>query len=211
MRTAGLILVLAASCAAEIVDRIAVSVDKLVITESQISEEIRVTAFLNHAQPVFSAAEKKAAAERLVDQVLIQRVMEISRYPIPDLSAADVGEKAIVESVGGETPFRKALGDCGIDETDLKRHLWAQVSTLRFIDYRFRPAVQVTDTELRDDYEKQVAEWKQRGVRKIPSFEDSRDAVAKVALERLIDRALDSWIAETRKQAAIVYHKDAFQ
>ena len=58
---------------AEIIDRVAVSVGNQVITEDQIGEEIRVTAFLNHETPDLSPAQKRRAAERLIEQALVRR------------------------------------------------------------------------------------------------------------------------------------------
>src|ERR1017187_6822016 len=72
---------------AEIIDRIAVSVGNRVIAESDLHREIRVAAFLDGVQPDFSPAGRRATAERMVEQVLIRRELEISRYPIP--SAAE--------------------------------------------------------------------------------------------------------------------------
>ena len=67
----------------EIIDRMAVSVGNQVITEGQIDEEIRLTAFLNHEQPGASVTERKKAAGRLIEQALIKRDMDLSRYPPP--------------------------------------------------------------------------------------------------------------------------------
>ena len=58
MRYLAAILIACLAVAAEIIDRIAVTVDNRVITESEIMRQIRITAFLNGKQPVFSAADK---------------------------------------------------------------------------------------------------------------------------------------------------------
>ena len=72
---------------AEVIDRVAVSVGKQIITAGQIDEEIRVTAFLNHEKPHFTVDEKKKAAERLIEQALIKDGMEKCHYPLPTLAA----------------------------------------------------------------------------------------------------------------------------
>ena len=68
---------------AEILDRIAVTLDNRVIAESDLIRDLRLSAFLNLAPPDFSAAAKRAAAERLVERALMRREMEFSRYPAP--------------------------------------------------------------------------------------------------------------------------------
>src|ERR1700694_291527 len=133
LRVAVIVIAIAAAGRAEIIDRIAVSVGSQVITTDQINDEIRVTAFLNHAQPDFSAAEKKKAAERLIEQALIKREIEVSHYPLPPLADAD----AMLQRTKEEHPdFVRS----GISEDDLRQHLWWQLTLLKFIDERFRPS-----------------------------------------------------------------------
>src|SRR5580704_9167665 len=64
-----LILFLAFSIllSAEIINRIVITVGNQVITQSQIDDEIRVTAFLNRDQVDLSPAARKQAAARLVE------------------------------------------------------------------------------------------------------------------------------------------------
>jgi hypothetical protein len=105
LRTATFCLLFAAAAglvSAEIIDRIAITVGNQVITESQIDEEIRITAFLNREKLEIAAATKKQAAARLIEQALVKREMDLSHYPPPDLSdagAALEGVKATYANV----------------------------------------------------------------------------------------------------------------
>jgi hypothetical protein len=67
-----LLCVLLAAMSSEIIDRIAVSVEDSVITESELRKEIRVMAFLDETEPDLSGANKRKAAERLIDQYLMR-------------------------------------------------------------------------------------------------------------------------------------------
>src|SRR5260370_21045608 len=80
-RSISLLLALAPILFADIIDRIAVSVGNRVITISDIDRETRVTAFINGVKADLTPAGKRATAERLVEQKLIQRELETSRYP----------------------------------------------------------------------------------------------------------------------------------
>jgi len=62
----------------EIIDRIAISVGKHVITTSNLDREIRVNAFLNESPPDFSPAGKRATAGRMVEQALVRDELEDS-------------------------------------------------------------------------------------------------------------------------------------
>ena len=206
-----LVLVVINPAPAEIIDRIAVSVGNQVITEDQINEEIRVTALLNRAQVDLSSAEKKKAAERLIEQVLMKRDMDFTHYPLPEISDSDESLKNIESEYAKDGEFQKALQDYGITEDDLRRHLWWQLTVLRFIDYRFRPAIQLPEADIKRYYEQEAAKLREQGVKEIPSFEDSREKIEQTMTQQRIDQALDRWLGDTRTQVEIRYRAGAFQ
>lgn len=206
-----ILLLLGLPALAEIIDRIAVTIGNQVITEDQINEEIRVTAFLNHEKVDLSAENKKKATERLIEQTLIKRDMEFSRYPIPEMKDADQNLQAIKSQYGTVAEFQKALQDYGITEEDLRRHLWWQLTVLRFIDYRFRPGIQIPDADIQNYYDEQVVKWRQQGVQPIPTLEDSREKIDQILTQQRIDQALDRWLGDTRTQVDIRYHSGAPQ
>ena len=205
------VLLFVCLCNGEIIDRIAVSVGNQVITEAQIIDEIRITSFLNNKPPDMSGAAKKAAAERLIEQTLVRREMELGHYSLPGLSEADPLEQELQTNYGSAADFDRALSKAGVAEPSLKQHLWWQLTLLRFIDYRFRPAVQVQDTSVKDYYEKKRAEWQQQGAKPIPSLEDSRTDIEKILTEQRIESAMVLWLVDSRKSIEILYRKEAFQ
>ncbi len=204
-------LLFLASASAEIVDRIAVTIDDRVVTEQQIVHEVRVAAFLNREKPDISPAAKRDAAERLIKQELIRREMEATHYPLPEKSEADALEKQIVDQYGGEAAYVAALATCALTRGEIREQLWWQLTTLRFIDYRFKPAVHVPDGAVESYYREQVEKWKAQGQKDIPSLEQSRDSIEQILTAQRVDQALDSWLAEARKRTNVRYREEAFQ
>jgi hypothetical protein len=80
---------------AEVIDRIAVTLDNQVITQSEILLEIRLTAFLNGDSLDFSTESRKKAADRLVEQKLIRKEME----PAQDLEAGPAELQSMLRSI----------------------------------------------------------------------------------------------------------------
>jgi hypothetical protein len=208
---AGLFLLGFWSLAGEIIDSIAISVGNLVITESQIDEEIRLTAFLNQEPVTLDHAERKKAAARLIEQTLIRREMEFSRYPLPPLSDASKSLETLKTRYKTEAEYRQALDEYGISEDSLKRRLWWQATFLRFIDYRFRPGIQVPDADVQAYYRQELDKWKQEGIQPVPSLDDVRASIEQTLTEQRIDQELDRWLADTRTQVAIRFHDEALQ
>ncbi len=184
-------------CSAEIIDRIAISAGNQVITESQIQEEIRVTAFQNRQKPDYGAGQRTAAGERLIEQTLVKREMELSHYPLPEPQESAALENRITD---------KELADAGLTRDELTRHLVWQLTLLRFIEYRFKPSVQIPESAIRDYYDNKI-----KVQEPTPTLEESRVRIEAILTEERADAALDRWLAETRKQIRIVYHPEAFQ
>lgn len=197
--------------AAEIVDRIAVSVGREVITESQIDEEIRVAAFLNQAPVVIDATTKRDAADRLIEQTLFRGEMELNHFPQAEAAEAAKLEAPIRARYRTAEAFQSDLSAHGISEAVLLRHLLWQQSMLTYIDLRFRPSVQVPQTDVRAFYERKRAEWEKQNSQPIPTWEDSRGPMEQALIQERVDQAVDRWLGDRRTQVDIVFRKEAFQ
>ena len=211
MLALAILLVFVSSSAAEIVDRIAVSVGNQVITGSEILEEIRVSAFLSHEAPDFSVEQKRKAAERLIEQTLIRRDMEFSHYPAPEAAEADKVEQQIRGAYPSVAEFNRELAKNQIGEDDLRRHLLWQLTLLRFLEYRFKPSVQVPEADIKQYYERKLGEWRQQGIEETPSLDESRADIEKILIQERVDQAVDRWLGDARTQVAILYRKEAFR
>jgi ABC-type transporter Mla MlaB component len=199
------------AASAEIIDRIVITVGNQVVTQSQIDDEIRVTAFLNRDKVDLNPDARKQAAGRLIEQALIKREMELSHYPLPELSDANESLQHLQAMYSSGTNFQNVLQNDGVTLDELTRRLWWQLTLLRFIDYRFRPGIQITPPDVQAYYRRQVSEWEQKGTKPIPTLEESRDQIEEILTQQRIDQALEQWIKNTRSQVAIKYLDPALQ
>jgi hypothetical protein len=204
---------LAAGClAAEVIDRIAVSVGNRVITETDLDREIRITAFMNNAKPDLSPAGKREAAERMVDQALIRSELEASRYlppPAADTEAALQEEKA---RFGDDAAYRRALAAYGIGEDDLKARLTWQLMLVRFIDAVFRPGVQIGDEEIRKYFDEHMrAGLTLAHPGQALAVDDYRASIEQKLISQEADRQVEQWLREARRRTHIQNHDEAFQ
>ncbi len=196
---------------AEIIDRIVITVGNQVITQSQIDDEIRVTAFLNREKLDLGVEARKEAAKRLIEQSLIKHELDLSRYPLPELSEANTSLDTVRARYSSGTEFQAALQANGITQDDLTRRLWWQLTVLRFIEYRFRPGIQIPASDVQAYYRRQVSEWEQKGTKPIPALEESRAQIEEILTQKRIDEALEQWIKDTQNQLTITCHDAALQ
>jgi len=205
MRLLSLIVCLLLPARGEIIDRLAVAVGSQIVTQLQLDEELRTTAMLNHKPVVRDLEERRAAADRLVQQLLIRLEMELSRYPLPAAKDVDKYLEQIVESNGGAAEFEKTLRSFNLTTETLRLHLELQLTELRFIEYRFRPDASVSDADIEAAYQRQVNSWKLTHSGEPPTLEASREPLRALLIEERTDAALNTWLSESRKQVALVY------
>ena len=179
---------------AVIVDRIAVTAGDRIITASEIDLRIRLTAFQNNRKPQFDLASRRIAVERLIDQKLVEREMDVGHYPrltgdrsrlLADYTAANYRSDA--------EAFRRALMNDGLTEDDLAEDLGNQADLLTFLSLRFRPAVQVNDDEVR------------RYMASKGLAEELRAQIEEKLVNDHADAEMDTWLRDQRNRAKIRY------
>lgn len=197
----------ALSLHAEIVDRIAATVGSTVITESQVLDQIRVSAFINGTAPDVSQANKQKVLERLIEQTLIRREIELTRFPRPTKEQVEPLFKEVKAPYPTEEAWHEALARAGIAEAQLMNQLTWQVMMLRFVEYRFQPSVEVSSSQLRQEYRKQAEAWRAKNHTEPPALEEMKPELERIIRQRLVDAAMDRWLGEARTRTSILYRE----
>jgi len=184
---------------AGVVDRVAVVVGNQVITESELLREVRLTELMNGEPLDLSAAKRREAAERLVDQQLIRHEMEIGSYPPPSAQEAEAMlRKFRQEHYPTEGEFRAATEKYGINGDDLKQHLLWQLTAMRFTDQRFHVLTAGAPVQSTDG----------QSSRRESADRSSKEPSSK---ESSVDEQMDAWLKQQRATTRIQFKKGAFE
>jgi peptidyl-prolyl cis-trans isomerase SurA len=205
-----LTVVSAAATRAEVIDRIAVILDNEAIPASEINREIRLTAFLNADDPDFSPEAKRKTAERLIDQRLIRREIDLGRYAQPAASDIEALLKQIQQRFHSAQEYHGALAKYGITEPELKAHLLWEITLIRFIELRFRAGVQVPEEDIRKYLDTHASRSEDKAGSESKSGALHDEAKEKLTEEQ-IDKQMDQWLKETRQRARIEFRPEAFR
>lgn len=199
---------------AEIIDRIAVSVGNSVITESEIRHQLKIRAFVEGTPLKLDEENKRAAADRLIEQSLIRREMQASRYAAAEPAQAQALLASLKQSrfQGDDRAYQAELKRARLTEADVESSFLWQLTVLRFVEFRFRPGIQIAADEIREYYEqKYVPNWKARTTDKPPAFEEAERACEEILTQERIDNQLDRWISFSRTQTTISYRDDVLR
>ena len=200
-----------AAKAAVVIDRIAVIAGKHVIKVSDIDRDLRLTEFLNRQVLDLSAPAKKKATDRLIDQAIIRDEIATGGY---DRATDADAEKMLADLrhdryAGSEQRMRQALAQYGLTEDELREQLLWQLTVLKFIDERFRPAVLVTDEDVKKYYDQHLAELK-REYPQNSGFAALEPKIRDTLTGERINQQFESWLDDTRKNEHIEYRQGAF-
>ena len=188
-RTAALVLALVpvapaaaqAPARTEILERIVAVVDERPLLLSD----------LRALQAVRGLAEPKAL-EAAIDERLMH--LEASRLPQADVSPEEE-DRALALLLETRPALRAA-----VPEADLRRLLRRQLGVLKYVEFRFRPQVRVSDEEVRKAWEEEQA-----GRPAGPALEDEQEAIRARLERQAIDERIEAWVKGLRARADVRY------
>jgi parvulin-like peptidyl-prolyl isomerase len=191
----------------QVIDRIAVTVGKTVITEGEVLTNLKVAAFLDDKEPDLSGPSKRKAADRLVEQVLLRREVPASGE-VRDTSAliADLKKR-----YASQAEYEAALKHYEITEQDVIDQIANGLESLDASNRRFRAEVQVTEDEIRSRYDTFVKHGQEKNSGTVPSFEASHNQVQELLMDEGVSEALVKWLQQARSQGSIVYREAVFK
>jgi len=195
-----------------VVDRIAVVAGKHAIKLSDIERDLRVTEFLNREPLNLGPEARRKAADRLVDQVLIADAITSGGFQRPTPADADAFLKRLRDQrfAGSETRLQQAIATYGLSEATLRAQLLWQLDVLRFIDQRFRPAVVVTEDDIRAYYNQHRAELA-RQYPQANSLEALEPKIRQSLEGERVNQDFERWLAQARQRNRVEYREGAFQ
>jgi hypothetical protein len=190
---------------AVIVDRIAIVAGKKIIKDSDIVNDLKLTAFLNQEALVYTGAARKKAANRLLDQQFIRDEIESGDYPKATITETqDTLNKLIKSRYRTDAAYKNALAIYGISEDNLKARMLWQLTVLRFIDARFRSSAYVSDDDIRQYYD---SHQQQFGA----DLTAARSKIEDLLIAERTDKAFYDWLDQRRQATTIRYLEDSLK
>lgn len=199
---------------AEEVDRIAITVGEQVVTESMLKRHLRLGAFFNNREPDYSPDSLKQAADRLIDQALIRREIELTKYtPVPMAEVEERMDAFKERRKLTQEHLESALAKYGFTEDDFKEELHWQLTLQRFIEYRFRPSIQVNEAEIAAYYKNVfVPQYiaTHPGVDP-PALAQVQTRITNIVASEKSNTTLFRWLEQGRQQIRIRFFDEAFK
>jgi hypothetical protein len=180
------------------IDGVAARIEDDIITESEVRE---LGAF---QQLVDGKSETRDQILReLADQWLIRNEAIAAQYAQPSAADVDRAYGEFVKQYPSVEIFQQKYAAAGLSEAAVRRLIQQQLYLARFIDYRFRPAAQVSDQQVSDYYRDTFVPQLQARHTEIPPLDDVEDTIREVLIQRAISDRETKWLDETRGRLKI--------
>ncbi len=199
---------------ADVLDRIVASAGQQVVTLSRVRQQVRIEALVARSEPDYSAANMRRAAERLIEQALVLREMELSLFVPPAMADADLALESFIRE-RKQTPagFQADVQRLGFNEDEFRREVRWRLSVERFVNFRFAPGIQVSDQEIENYYKEEFTRQAKApdAATKLAGLEEAREAISLILARRKTDQALEQWMTVARAAAKIRFFEEALK
>lgn len=187
-----------AAAETQTVDGVAARIEDGILTESEVRE---LAAFQKLAEG--QAKSRFELIRELADQWIVRGEAEAAKYPLPSAEDVERAYAQLAAQFPAAAEFKNRCAAAGLTEADVRRMLGQQLYLSRFLDYRFRPAVQVESNQVEAYYRGEFApQLKARG-QAVPPLEEVQDTIREVLIQRAISERAAQWLDETRERLKI--------
>jgi hypothetical protein len=191
----------------EIIDRIVATVNRHIILQSDWDDALRYEAFVE-GRPLneLSAAERKSALDRLIDQELLrEQIRESESQQVSDEEVARRILEIRKQYPGAETEssWRAVLARYGFTEEELRPRVVRQIELMRLVDSRLRPTVQIDSKSIESYYNQELLpQLRQSGGKEVPLAEVT-PRIKELLTQQKMNQLLTAWLQSLRAGSEI--------
>ena len=190
--------------AGEIVDRIVANVNGHILLQSDWEEEVAFEAFVNaHPIDALTAADRKAALDRLIDQELLREQVRPSESAPAELVSARVAEIRKSLTLSSLEEWRAALQRYGLTQSAVEKRLGNDIQLMRLVEARLRPSIQVDTRAVESYYRERLLPELERAGTKAVSLPEVFGHIRDLLTEQKVNQMLDSWLVSLRSESRI--------
>jgi hypothetical protein len=188
------------------IDQIVELVNGDIITRSDLLWSIALSPDAPSPEHQISSDILKQKLDYMIDQKLIEQ--EAARMPAAEISQDEINKarNELIASFGSAEVFRRRVESVGLTQQRIDRLLRERILIDKYIDFRFRSFVFVTDQEVQQYYESRLVPELRRRNAVPPPLSDSRvrDQIVAILKQQKVNDELDQFLKDLRARADIV-------
>jgi len=188
------------------VDQIVELVNGDIITRSDLLWSIALAPDAPSPEHQISSDILKQKLDYMIDQRLIEQ--EAARMPAAEITQDEItrARNDLIASFGSAEAFRRRVEAVGLTQQRIDRLVRDMITITRYVDFRFRSFVFVTDQEVQQYYDSRVVPELRRKNAVPPPLTDPkvRDPIVAILKQQKVNDELDRFLKDLRARADLV-------
>jgi parvulin-like peptidyl-prolyl isomerase len=183
---------------ARVVDRIVARIEDDIILMSQVRE---LGAFQQLVDGHAESDDK--LLQELIEQWMVETEATASHFPQPAQSEIDRELTRLKEHFANPEEYASRLNDLGLSAAQVRQLLSRQIYVERYVDYKFRPSVQIEPADIDSYYKKELLPELAKKNQPAPDPAAVEQQIREVLIQRGISDLTVKWLDDTKSRLKI--------
>lgn len=183
---------------AQIVDAIVVRIEDDIITLSELRELAAYQQLLDGR----SQSNEEIRSE-LIEQWVVNNEATTTGFPLPAQTEVDRELSRVETSFSSPAVYQQHLEAIGLTAAAVRRIITRQIYLARYLDYKFRPSIQLNDAAIADYYRDHLVPELQAKGQQAPPLTDVTEQIREVLIEQGVNERTAAWFDETKPRLKI--------
>ncbi len=183
---------------ARVVDRIVARIEDDIILQSQVRE---LGAFQELVDGHAESDDK--LLNELIEQWVVETEATASHFPQPAQSEVDRELARLKEQFASPEKYASRLNELGLSAGQAREMLSRQIYVERYVDYKFRPSVQVEPAQIDAYYQKELVPELAKKNQPAPGRAAVEEQIREVLIQRGISDLTAKWLDDTKSRLKI--------
>ena len=180
------------------VDGIAARIEGDIVTESQLNELAGFQRLVDG-----KSGARADLMRELTDQWIVNTEAQTARFAQPKAEDVTQAYNDLEKRFSSPDAFQSEIAAAGLTATAVRRQLALQIYLSRFMDYKFRPAAQVSESEIEEYYNGEFTKDTQAHGEKLPPLEDVHADIRRLLTEKIINQRVAKWLDDARPRLRV--------
>ena len=181
-----------------VVDRIVARIEDDIILQSQVRE---LDAF---QQLIDGQAESdNMLLQELIEQWVVATEATASHFPQPAEFEVDREMERLVSQFASMEKYHARLRELELSDNQVRQLLIRQIYDERYVDYKFRPSVQVETADVEEYYKKDLLPELAKKNQPTPALASVEEQIRELLIQRGISAMTLKWLDDTKSRLKI--------
>jgi len=183
---------------ARVVDRIVARIEDDIILQSQVRELGAFQQLIDgHAE-----SDDKLLNE-LIEQWMVETEATASHFPQPAQSEVDRELARLKEQFASPEKYASRLNELGLSSAQVRQLLSRQIYVERYLDYKFRPSVQIEPADINAYYQKELVPDLAKKNQPAPERAAVEEQIRELLIQRGISGLTVKWLDDTKSRLKV--------